>query len=97
MHSDQIPQVLDTAQALAEAVAADGFDAHLSAVTELVADARRGICELLAAVALDAAQPVVVRNGPSASRRFLHQRGRGPLHDGPDGGSDRRANGTVAS
>ena len=62
MHIDHTTQVVDTPQALAEAVAADGFDAHILAVTDLVADARRaGICELLAAVSLDAAQPVVVR------------------------------------
>jgi hypothetical protein len=62
MHSDHTPQLVETPQALAEAVAADGFDAHLLAVTDLVADARRiGICELLASVSLDATQPLVVR------------------------------------
>ena len=62
MHTDHTNKAVDTPQALAEAVAADGFDAHTLAVAELVADARRaGVCELLAAVSLDAAQPIVVR------------------------------------
>jgi hypothetical protein len=56
MHTEHIPQ------ALAEAVAADGFEAHVAAVTELVTEARRhGVCELLADVALDEHQPTVVR------------------------------------
>jgi hypothetical protein len=62
MHTDHTPQAVDTPQALAEAVAADGFDAHMLAVAELVAEARRvGVCELLAAVSLDRDQPIVVR------------------------------------
>jgi hypothetical protein len=62
MHTDQIPKVLDTAQALAEAVATDGFDAHVDAVAELVAEARRkGVCELLATISLDRHEATVVR------------------------------------
>jgi hypothetical protein len=51
-----------TPQALAEAVAAEGLDAHADAVAWMVADATSvGICELLASITLDPLQPTVAR------------------------------------
>ena len=51
-----------SALALAEAVVADGFDAHEDDVAALVADARLlDVCEMLGAVALDRREATVVR------------------------------------
>ena len=77
-----ITPLVETPQALAEAVAADGFDAHRHAVADVVADARRvGICELLACVSRSIRRSRRWRaNGPSArlvaayTRRSMRQR-----------------------
>ena len=51
-----------SAVSLAEAVVADGFDAHHDDVAALVADARRlDVCEMLGAIALDRREATVVR------------------------------------
>ena len=61
-HIDAVTPLALSPQALAEAVVADGFDAHIQAVADLVADTRRlGISDVLAAVVLDRHQPLVAR------------------------------------
>ena len=59
---DAVTPIAMSPQALAEAVAADGFDAHIGAVADLVDETRRlGISDVLAAVVLDRHQPLVAR------------------------------------
>lgn len=64
MHTDDTAHLpaQTFAEAVAEAVAVDGFDAHRTAVAGLVVDARLvGVMEILGDIVLDERQPKVAR------------------------------------